>query len=156
MEYELRISDWSSDVCSSDLRRAASSRSSGIAMFIRSLPRRARHRPVPHVPVPVFGGSSRCRHSPVAQSSDRHSHRHCRARSRRVRRSEEHTSELQSLMRISYAVFCLKKKQTKNHLIRNRHLINTHHEATTIPHIRTVQVYIQINAQPMRQSNVPI
>src|SRR3546814_8833273 len=32
-------------------------------------------------------------------------------------RSEEHTSELQSLMRISYAVFCLKKK--KNHHIRN-------------------------------------
>src|SRR3546814_6411724 len=32
---------------------------------------------------------------------------------RRDRRSEEHTSELQSLMRISYAVFCLKKK-TKN------------------------------------------
>src|SRR3546814_7913771 len=30
------------------------------------------------------------------------------------RRSEEHTSELQSLMRISYAVFCLKKKRTKN------------------------------------------
>src|SRR3546814_5748969 len=29
------------------------------------------------------------------------------------RRSEEHTSELQSLMRISYAVFCLKKKNTK-------------------------------------------
>src|SRR3546814_8039574 len=29
-------------------------------------------------------------------------------------RSEEHTSELQSLMRISYAVFCLKKKTTKN------------------------------------------
>src|SRR3546814_1883372 len=31
-------------------------------------------------------------------------------------RSEEHTSELQSLMRISYAVFCLKKKQTKDNL----------------------------------------
>src|SRR3546814_2398059 len=31
----------------------------------------------------------------------------------RSRRSEEHTSELQSLMRISYAVFCLKKKKTK-------------------------------------------
>src|SRR3546814_5201393 len=30
-------------------------------------------------------------------------------------RSEEHTSELQSLMRISYAVFCLKKKNTTNH-----------------------------------------
>src|SRR3546814_2121471 len=36
------------------------------------------------------------------------------------RRSEEHTSELQSLMRISYAVFCLKKKNTEKHK-------NTHH-----------------------------
>src|SRR3546814_9112374 len=35
------------------------------------------------------------------------------AASRRADRSEEHTSELQSLMRISYAVFCLKKKKTK-------------------------------------------
>src|SRR3546814_3079611 len=32
---------------------------------------------------------------------------------RETRRSEEHTSELQSLMRISYAVFCLNKKKTK-------------------------------------------
>src|SRR3546814_1263484 len=32
-----------------------------------------------------------------------------------LNRSEEHTSELQSLMRISYAVFCLKKKNNKNH-----------------------------------------
>src|SRR3546814_6523778 len=46
--------------------------------------------------------------------------------SRTSRRSEEHTSELQSLMRISYAVFCLKKKkkqkskhQTKNHNTQN-------------------------------------
>src|SRR3546814_6243678 len=37
-----------------------------------------------------------------------------------VNRSEEHTSELQSLMRISYAVFCLKKKQnTHNEIITN-------------------------------------
>src|SRR3546814_6606627 len=34
-----------------------------------------------------------------------------------VERSEEHTSELQSLMRISYAVFCLKKKNTKRYNI---------------------------------------
>src|SRR3546814_10496834 len=34
---------------------------------------------------------------------------------RQVLRSEEHTSELQSLMRISYAVFCLKKKKKKKH-----------------------------------------
>src|SRR3546814_9927171 len=33
----------------------------------------------------------------------------------RLTRSEEHTSELQSLMRISYAVFCLKKKKRKSH-----------------------------------------
>src|SRR3546814_20834167 len=36
------------------------------------------------------------------------------AHRRRRERSEEHTSELQSLMRISYAVFCLKKKKKKN------------------------------------------
>src|SRR3546814_2390794 len=36
----------------------------------------------------------------------------------RVARSEEHTSELQSLMRISYAVFCLKKKNKLNSIIR--------------------------------------
>src|SRR3546814_1295412 len=35
-------------------------------------------------------------------------------------RSEEHTSELQSLMRISYAVFCLKKKKTEYHYQRNK------------------------------------
>src|SRR3546814_955420 len=37
------------------------------------------------------------------------------AHSSRSFRSEEHTSELQSLMRISYAVFCLKKKQQQSH-----------------------------------------
>src|SRR3546814_5941096 len=36
-------------------------------------------------------------------------------------RSEEHTSELQSLMRISYAVFCLKKKRTKNREQHRKH-----------------------------------
>src|SRR3546814_4288306 len=37
-----------------------------------------------------------------------------RQRAYRWKRSEEHTSELQSLMRISYAVFCLKKKKKQN------------------------------------------
>src|SRR3546814_1147769 len=36
---------------------------------------------------------------------------------RPTRRSEEHTSELQSLMRISYAVFCLKKKNTRSYTL---------------------------------------
>src|SRR3546814_5241773 len=39
-------------------------------------------------------------------------------------RSEEHTSELQSLMRTSYAVFCLKKK-TKNTHFQSRHILST-------------------------------
>src|SRR3546814_7629133 len=38
----------------------------------------------------------------------------------RLQRSEEHTSELQSLMRISYAVFCLKKKKTKYIMTKQR------------------------------------
>src|SRR3546814_10220096 len=38
---------------------------------------------------------------------------------RRMKRSEEHTSELQSLMRISYAVFCLKKKKTHDNTKQN-------------------------------------
>src|SRR3546814_5460869 len=43
---------------------------------------------------------------------DRATHSHWRRPASPTDRSEEHTSELQSLMRISYAVFCLKKKKT--------------------------------------------
>src|SRR3546814_4930010 len=43
--------------------------------------------------------------------------------SSRTSRSEEHTSELQSLMRISYAVFCLKKKKQLKHKQINSHLL---------------------------------
>src|SRR3546814_7553895 len=46
-------------------------------------------------------------------------------------RSEEHTSELQSLMRISYAVFCLKKKKTKTN---HQHTQHTHKHHTTKIH----------------------
>src|SRR3546814_10470304 len=52
--------------------------------------------------------------------------------SRRRCRSEEHTSELQSLMRISYAVFCLKKKNTHKH-----DKISLLNRAKTIRHIYT-------------------
>src|SRR3546814_6262137 len=44
----------------------------------------------------------------------------------RMRRSEEHTSELKSLMRISYAVFCLKKKKRKQRTQKNREQELTH------------------------------
>src|SRR3546814_7117313 len=53
----------------------------------------------------------------------------------RLKRSEEHTSELQSLMRISYAVFCLKKK------IQQPEKINLHQ------HYKTIRVIIHITQQ---------
>src|SRR3546814_3782020 len=71
--YEMRISDWSSDVCSSDL----------------------------HACVRGFGAG--CRASAFVRS--------CGNWHTSTGRSEEHTSELQSLMRNSYAVYCLNKKK---------------------------------------------
>src|SRR3546814_5278663 len=110
----MRISDWSSDVCSSDLPEEAAN---------------------------VGDGNGRIRNhigaDPFTQPFMRHRHHcdvgDCRIAMQRIFdflradilapahdniRSEEHTSELQSLMRISYAVFCLKKKtnNTENKL----------------------------------------
>src|SRR3546814_1352442 len=61
-----------------------------------------------HAALGVFGGADR-----IVDSAETVFHpRFCRFRmASKVARSEEHTSELQSLMRISYAVFCLKKKK---------------------------------------------
>src|SRR3546814_10688188 len=56
----------------------------------------------------AFGDECRVGIIVIEQGADRVAERHAG-----VARSEEHTSELQSLMRISYAVFCLKKKKTK-------------------------------------------
>src|SRR3546814_2762472 len=59
------------------------------------------------------------------------------ARQRRHRtsgRSEEHTSELQSLMRISYAVFCLKKNKNKNRLTVASYLTSTHNTVSYDQH----------------------
>src|SRR3546814_3344196 len=65
----------------------------------------ARHRPEEVRPV------HRARPDAGADGAVRAPVRHAQLRG--ARRSEEHTSELQSLMRISYAVFCLKKKNTR-------------------------------------------
>src|SRR3546814_2265883 len=54
-------------------------------------------------------------HAPGREGDHRNHHAHLLTT---TRRSEEHTSELQSLMRISYAVFCLKKKTTQTHYLR--------------------------------------
>src|SRR3546814_4272111 len=108
------ISDWSSDVCSSDLcsRPPLFCRlSAGPARLWPSTPCGVRPR------VPLGDGSSRSLLlAPSGMSPEQPKekvHAHHRQPQRQGRRSEEHTSELQSLMRISYAVFCLKKKRQK-------------------------------------------
>src|SRR3546814_3812190 len=104
----MRISDWSSDVCSSDLPIIASTTITAIAgpaarcIDLRNLWRCV----IPALESELIRG--------VKASSAGFPQL----------RSEEHTSELQSLMRISYAVFCLKKKKNIT-----RH---DHNTATTI------------------------
>src|SRR3546814_8574618 len=79
---------------------------------------RSPDRPTPNCRSPaisVFFGGRRIRRnwwSPLQNSATRRS-RSPTATASPAWRSEEHTSELQSLMRISYAVFCLKKKKNK-------------------------------------------
>src|SRR3546814_4054019 len=53
-------------------------------------------------------------------------------------RSEEHTSELQSLMRISYAVFCLKKKNNKPRKINTSHYSHKQHTYTKMNQQQTL------------------
>src|SRR3546814_3649721 len=98
----MRISDWSSDVCSSDLpdqfhRRflQATHRLAGRRVAVDGAVRR-----VLRVPGDVRD-RERLRIQPIGMPADRFEDQRAR--------SEEHTSELQSLMRISYAVFCLTK-----------------------------------------------
>src|SRR3546814_5248756 len=109
--YEVRISDWSSDVCSSDL----------VPRGAAAYGRRAADGLAEETGGGVAGGSgggceaSGATVSSCSSSEKRSSGCHsrapaCQASVSRWIRSEEHTSELQSLMRISYAVFCLKKK----------------------------------------------
>src|SRR3546814_1578012 len=100
----MRISDWSSDVCSSDLfgagklgEQAVADGFGGDAGTVGNVKHRSK---LLHLPSsdPLqrefsFNGDARA-HVLIGRAS----------------RSEEHTSELQSLMRTSYAVFCLKKK----------------------------------------------
>src|SRR3546814_4164798 len=107
----MRISDWSSDVCSSDLsnRSAASpTTSSAPCEWSRctSEAERITHRKRPGNTALV--GWPRAR---ILGRLHRGHHRGQASRRAGSARSEEHTSELQSLMRISYAVFCLKKKK---------------------------------------------
>src|SRR3546814_8837081 len=151
----MRISDWSSDVCSSDLPHR------GACLAVLARQRVARNGACDQALQQRALGAHRCRHEPASASvflvhrwwAGRHAGssmpgigrlsatpftvvsrlqppaaprttpvapQHatiCGAAASKVR-SEEHTSELQSLMRISYAVFCLKKTKPKN----NQHI----------------------------------
>src|SRR3546814_983145 len=136
----MRISDWSSYVCSSDLdegTRAGGDRDHG-----------SERRSHPRHPCAI-GAHGRLRAGGCDGPGRCHREGARRARRRRRRpavsrrtqlRSEEHTSELQSLMRISYAVFCLKKKKNKiTRITSHEHTKqNTTHELRTIEHDRAV------------------
>src|SRR3546814_7892425 len=127
--YDMRISDWSSDVCSSDLQKGGWPRSSLTAFSWRCEVLSGRCRGC------LAALPSRFLLDSAAIDSDDRTFYTTRgsllvAVQRMVLmgfprgamgfplgsggRSEEHTSELQSLMRISYAVFCLKKKKNNN------------------------------------------
>src|SRR3546814_6994026 len=121
----MRISDWSSDVCSSDLHlghHGSGGRSHRIPSFVErergergigsrrgrgphgvSSVRKLTHDPTHHR---VSGPAD-----DLDVSADLQFLTYSFDRVQSCLRSEEHTSELQSLMRISYAVFCLKKKK---------------------------------------------
>src|SRR3546814_7014090 len=126
----MRISDWSSDVCSSDLRqrrdrnrrRNAGTRQADSRLYVNSDIARARKTGRLGESPGNFGSDAS---TGVALKSWMHGP--CKKLHRLANnlaagqsagsgaicapsRSEEHTSELQSLMRTSYAVFCLKKK----------------------------------------------
>src|SRR3546814_9506629 len=108
--YEIRISDWSSDVCSSDLRlifafrpRPVRTACSTTYLFSTgSIPGMAASTSETW----LFGSAPNAVEAPENSFDSEITWAWTR--------SEEHTSELQSLMRNSYAVFCMKKKNQNN------------------------------------------
>src|SRR3546814_7842223 len=148
--YEMRMRDWSSDVCSSDLpacggppgkrlqRATILDDDAARLLAIGAWDGPARHGTVDeaeHLRRPDLlrglylsggrpAGYDVVRRQGCEVSPDRRNlHQHADRRRAEHPRSEEHTSELQSLMRISYAVFCLKQKQNTNqhHTTRQQH-----------------------------------
>src|SRR3546814_8446907 len=113
----MRISDWSSDVCSSDLVDSGpileqaffhvAPDETAASLYARHM--RALGEMMPRALAALATGSP-----PRLEQDERYASWAAKRTPKdgRIDRSEEHTSELQSLMRISYAVFCLKKKKT--------------------------------------------
>src|SRR3546814_8916513 len=115
----MRISDWSSDVCSSDLQALRRARHQGGGPGAGSCGHdgtqgQGGEGPHRRYRVPLQEEQDRLREGlgrdPGRRQGDGEAGGRRRGDARG--RSEEHTSELQSLMRISYAVFCLKKKKS--------------------------------------------
>src|SRR3546814_3646577 len=112
----MRISDWSSDVCSSDLPHYV--------------------YPLPIKQALVFHDYTRCWIGTTTLVGTKKFHLNWNINDRgghkiNHRRSEEHTSELQSLMRTSYAVFCLKKKNITHPEINNYMSLTTTYYPST-------------------------
>src|SRR3546814_3846470 len=141
----MRISDWSSDVCSSDLRRHEVAPRCALqrpGLVHRGAELRRQDDVLPPVaedfPQRRFGTAAAAVDVGRVEQRDPEIERTVNDLARRLQidaaaeivaaeaddrdaeRSEEHTSELQSLMRISYAVFCLKKKKTITQTIRRQ------------------------------------
>src|SRR3546814_2145108 len=138
--YDMRISDLSSDVCSSDLHRVGQARRRrvgtgeqariGVEIVDKARLRR-RRRQRAETGVGIKYRQQGQRDAALRSGVDDRAAGLCRVGIGRAaggvvqimkladageaafQRSEEHTSELQSLMRISYAVFCLKKKKKR-------------------------------------------
>src|SRR3546814_3475750 len=113
----MRISDWSSDVCSSDLGRGRLRRRLRLRkperqgqLRLRRELHRLKNGPCLSVERSTLRAGARVRRAARTSPSARPSDAGSATSASPALRSEEHTSELQSLMRISYAVFCLKKK----------------------------------------------
>src|SRR3546814_5960249 len=119
----MRISDWSSDVCSSDLPAVAavekSPRHNASPLETAAMPiEAALIKPVVDVLMGLFRQGENLRLKSNAEAALREAIRALllaspddnKAEARIALRSQEHPSELQSLLRISYAVFCSKKK----------------------------------------------
>src|SRR3546814_8288740 len=111
----MRISDWSSDVCSSDLLGDLPFSVEGLdTLFIDgrvvAVVDGLDLEDMPEESISLLkSGKASVKAIPVGKRHELHRDAICSA-AVRVARSEEHTSELQSLMRSSYAVFCLNKK----------------------------------------------
>src|SRR3546814_7439389 len=121
----MRISDWSSDVCSSDLPEGdlqylQRQQPKGVDRWLRAFPQTLQRLALvigKAVEIPGRGDQGQAERRRKYGGCDGHGA--AKTIADQVigcsQRSEEHTSELQSLMRISYAVFCLTKKKHKPH-----------------------------------------